>query len=147
MRTMSNTSRALRMVVCILLIAVLSPPALLAMLLCLPSRRLRIHIGIGYGHVLGLAMARTLGFRFDVKGRDRLRSQMPAIFVLNHTSSLDLLLGLAIVPFGACSVAKKEIALIPLFGQAYLLSGHLLIDRRRQDKAHAAMDKIAVVMR
>ncbi len=147
MRSLGPISRVLRMGLCVALIGLLTPPVLLVLLLCLPSRLARIRIGTAYGHLLGAWIARILGFRFDVDGLDRLQASMPAIYVLNHSSALDLLLGLAIVPHGACSVAKKEIAKVPLFGQAYRLSGHLLIDRGSREKAHAAMDAIAVTMR
>jgi 1-acyl-sn-glycerol-3-phosphate acyltransferase len=144
---MGALSRAARVSACFLLVGVLTPPVLLVMVLLLPWRRARIDLGIGYGHVLGSWTARLLGFRFDVEGRERLQALMPAIYVLNHSSMLDLLLGLAIVPFGACSVAKKEIARVPLFGQAYWLSGHLLLDRRSREKAHAAMDAATETMK
>ena len=40
-------------------------------------------------------------------------------------------------------MAKKEIARIPGFGQAYWLSGHLLIDRGNRESAIARMAKTA----
>lgn len=136
-------SWGLRAAAAVALIAVLTPPVLVLMVLLLPFRLLRIQLGTAYGNLLGLWVGRALGFRYAVSGRERLAGCMPAIYVVNHSSSLDLLVGLALVPRKACAVAKKEIARVPLFGQAYLLSGHLLIDRGQRDKAVAAMEATA----
>lgn len=135
-----------RLALAYLFMGVLTPPALLLMVLALPSRLLRIRIGIAYAHLLGPGMAAILGLRFDVRGRERLQGSMPAIFVLNHSSMLDLLVGMELVPYCACGVAKKEMARVPLFGQAYLLSGHLLIDRGSRERAIAAMNETARTM-
>jgi len=46
-------------------------------------------------------------------------------------------------PYGGCGVGKKEILRIPLFGLAYWLAGHLLIDRGNNTKAVASMKKLS----
>ena len=48
---------------------------------------------------------------------------------------------------GAVGVAKKEVAKIPFFGQLYLLSGHLLVDRGDHGKAVAALRDLAATVR
>ncbi len=146
-RKLGPVSRTLRFVAAALLLALLTPPVLVVLLLLLPWRLARIRVGTAYGNVLGLLIGRALGFRYAVRGRERLAGSMPAIYVVNHSSALDLLVGLALVPRAACGVAKKQMARVPLFGQAYLLSGHLLLDRGSRDKAVAAMDSTAQVMK
>ncbi len=124
-------------------LGVVTVPVLIALVFLWPSRAARIRLGCRYGHLIGTVGARILGFRFDVRGRSRAQALMPAIYIINHASALDLLLGLSMVPIGACAIAKKEMARVPFLGQAYLLSGHLLIDRRDKSKSIAAMGEVA----
>jgi putative phosphoserine phosphatase/1-acylglycerol-3-phosphate O-acyltransferase len=102
---------------------------LLLSLLLLPWRPLRIRIGNVYGKAVGPSVARILGVRTRVRHRERLAASSPAIYITNHTSTLDVLIAMWLCPVGGCGIAKKEIARIPFFGWAYWLSGHLLIDR------------------
>lgn len=140
---MGPVERWSRIVVAAVGLGIVTVPVLLAMLLMWPSRPARIRLGCRYGHFIGTVGARVLGFRFDILGRERAQALMPAIYIINHTSALDLMLGLAMVPVGACAIAKKEMARVPFLGQAYLLSGHLLIDRSDKTKTIAAMDAVA----
>ncbi len=140
---MSAPERWVRIALAATALGVVTLPVLVAMLLLWPSRAARIRLGCRYGHVIGHWGARILGFRFDIEGRQRADAAMPAIYVVNHASALDLLLGLAMVPVGACAIAKKEMARVPFLGQAYLLSGHLLIDRSDKSRTIAAMDAVA----
>jgi 1-acyl-sn-glycerol-3-phosphate acyltransferase len=50
---------------------------------------------------------------------------------------------MGLCPYGGCGVGKKEVIKIPFFGQAYWLSGHLLIDRGNNTKAIASMTKLS----
>jgi len=140
---MNPLERWLRILVAGAGLGVVTLPVLLAMLFLWPSRAARIRLGCRYGHLIGTVGARILGFRFAIDGRERAQALMPAIYVVNHASALDLLLGLAMVPIGACAIAKKEMARVPFLGQAYLLSGHLLIDRSDKSRTIAAMDEVA----
>ena len=116
-------------------------------LLLLPWRPLRIRIGNVYGKTVGFSVARILGVRTRVQNRERLAESRPAIYVTNHTSTLDVFIGMWLCPMGGCGIAKKEIARIPFFGWAYRLSGHLLIDRGDREGAIAALQATAEVVR
>ncbi|MCH7892082.1 MAG: 1-acyl-sn-glycerol-3-phosphate acyltransferase [Gemmatimonadetes bacterium] len=116
-------------------------------LLLLPWRPLRIRIGNVYGKTVGRPVARILGVRTRVRHRARLAESRPAIYVTNHTSALDVFIGMWLCPMGGCGIAKKEIARIPFFGWAYRLSGHLLIDRGDREGAIAALEATAEVVR
>lgn len=116
-------------------------------ILCLPSRVLRIKLGNIYGSAVGPVVIRIVGSRAQVQDYDRIKSSRPAIFLSNHTTGLDPLIAIWLCPLGGCGVAKKEIARVPFFGWAYLLSGHLLIDRSNQERAIASMKAIAQLVR
>jgi 1-acyl-sn-glycerol-3-phosphate acyltransferase len=56
-------------------------------------------------------------------------------------------IGMWLCPFRGCGSAKKEIVRIPIFGLAYLLSGHLLIDRGNLESAKSSMEAAARVVK
>jgi 1-acyl-sn-glycerol-3-phosphate acyltransferase len=82
-----------------------------------------------------------------VKGRERLSGSMPAIFAMNHASTLDAFSGVWLCPYGGCGVYKKEIVKVPFYGQLAWMSGHLLLDRANTTKAVETMKSFAVFMR
>lgn len=118
------------------------------LILLLPFRGLRIKLCNCYGKFVGSNVARfLLGCKVVFKDRQKINENKPAIYITNHASALDIFLSMWVCPLGGCGIAKKEIAKIPLFGQLYWLSGHLLIDRSNRDKAIAAMDLVSKLVR
>lgn len=113
-------------------------PAVLAFLVLIPWRGARIRVGNLYAKTACWVGMWLFSMPVTVVNAERLGAE-PAIYVANHTSTLDLFLGSALCPVGACGVAKKEIARVPVFGQLYWLAGHLLIDRGDSDKARASL--------
>lgn len=113
----------------------------------LPWRVLRIKLCNYYGKLVGYAITRIAGATPVVRHAERLDGSFPAIYVANHTSTLDAFLSIWLCPVGGCGVMKKEVVKIPFFGLLYLLSGHLRIDRGRHDKAIAALADIAKLVR
>jgi 1-acyl-sn-glycerol-3-phosphate acyltransferase len=113
------------------------------MVLALPFRTLRIRIGNFCGKMIGPFITRIIGTKLINPDRLKLKNSGPAIYVTNHTSSLDIFISMAICPYGGCGVGKKEVVRIPFFGWAYWLSGHLLIDRRNREKAVTSMNKLS----
>jgi len=113
------------------------------MILALPFRTLRVRIGNFCGKVIGPVVSRLVGAVIINPDYEKLKSSKPAIYVMNHTSALDVFIGMALCPYGGCGVGKKEILRIPLFGLAYWLAGHLLIDRGNNAKAVTSMKKLS----
>lgn len=123
-------------------------PFLVLATLLLPWRVLRIKLCNGYGKLVGSGLIRLLvRCPLAMSHRERIDELKPAIYVSNHTSTLDIFLGMWLCPYGGCGIAKKEIGNIPLFGWLYRLSGHLLIDRGDREKAIAALEETARLVR
>jgi len=126
---------------------VIVPASIVYIALCivlLPfSRALRIIAGNQYGKILGPLVYRLAGANLVFTNRERVEGSKPAIFVCNHASTIDMWVGMWLCPYRGCGTAKKEIVKIPFFGQAYLLSGHLLLDRGNREKAIRSMAKAA----
>ncbi len=121
-------------------------PAVVVFLLLIPWRGARIRVGNLYAKAACWPGLRLFSMRVNIVNAERLGAE-PAIYVANHTSTLDLFLGSALCPVGACGVAKKEIARVPVFGQLYWLAGHLLIDRGNSDKARASLAVLAELVK
>ena len=129
---------------------VIAPVSLVYGCLCvllLPWRRLRIRLGNLYGWCISAPALRLAGLRMQVNNAERITAYGPALLVNNHTSTLDMWMVMALRLPGVCGVAKKEIIWVPFFGLAYLLSGHLLIDRGNRKRAFASLAGAAATVK
>jgi len=113
------------------------------MLPLLPWRVARIYCCNVYGTVAGRTMVWASGAKPIFHDREKAVSQKPAIFISNHTSTLDMWVGMWVCPMGGCGLAKKEIRYVPGVGQLYLLSGHPMIDRSNRERAISTMADVA----
>jgi 1-acyl-sn-glycerol-3-phosphate acyltransferase len=113
----------------------------------IPFRSLRIRLCNFYGHTVGRAVMACAGASPVVRHRERLEAAMPAIYVANHTSTLDAFVSIWLCPYGGCGVLKKEILWIPFFGQLLLLSGHIAIDRKNKASAVEALNGVAALVK
>jgi 1-acyl-sn-glycerol-3-phosphate acyltransferase len=75
---------------------------------------------------------------FDLVPRDR-----PVVYLCNHQSWFDILALAGTIPGTLRFVAKKEMAKIPLLGQAMRASGHIYIDRQNRAQAIEAYEEVA----
>jgi len=129
------------------IVAVGSVIAFLLALPLIPFRTARIKLCNFYGHVVGRAVLFCAGATPVVRNRERIVASMPAIYVANHTSTLDAFISIWLCPYGACGVFKKEAAYIPFFGQLLLLSGHLMLDRQNSGRAIDTLKNVATLMK
>jgi len=113
------------------------------MIICLPFRTLRIKLGNFTGKMIGPVVTRITGTKLSYSNYNKISENKPAIYVMNHASSLDIFVAMALCPYGGCGVGKKEMIRIPFFGWVYWLSGHILIDRSNRQKAIESMTRLA----
>jgi len=116
---------------------------LLVALLLLPWRILRVKACNIYGTLVGKPLVWIVGARTKLYNPERLNPKRPALYVSNHTSTIDMWLGMWICPMGGVGLAKKEISKVPGIGQLYLLSGHPMIDRSNREKAIATLSEVS----
>jgi 1-acyl-sn-glycerol-3-phosphate acyltransferase len=112
-------------------------------LVLLPSRRLRIAACNVFGKIVGAFCLWLGGAEIPKEVQQRMNALHPAIYVSNHTSVFDVFIAIWSCPLFTCGVAKKSVAYVPFFGQLYLVSGHLLVNRSDRKQAVAALDSIA----
>jgi 1-acyl-sn-glycerol-3-phosphate acyltransferase len=117
------------------------------LLVLFPSKNLRIRSCNYWGWITGRFIIWVAGSNVTVHGGETMRSDRPVIYVSNHTSALDIFIGIWLAPVGTVGVAKKEVVYYPFFGQLYWLSGHLRIDRGDTGKAVAAMKDLVKIVR
>ncbi len=78
--------------------------------------------------------------RVEVSGEESLWRHRPAVFMINHQSSLvDLLVTTSLLRGGATAVAKKEAASVPVIGKLLELADFAFIDRTDSGQAQQAM--------
>ncbi len=132
---MANLGSHFRLITGFVLMAIAVVIQFVLLLFIAPFERWRIKACNYWGHVVGPLMMLVTGSPVEWSGREKLEPYQPAIYVSNHTSSIDIFLGIWVAPVGTVGVAKKEIIYVPFFGQLYWLSGHLRLDRKNRERA------------
>jgi 1-acyl-sn-glycerol-3-phosphate acyltransferase len=143
---MSKFFTWLRYITAGVLMIIISVVFFALMIPLLPWRNIRVLCCNAYGKTAGRIMFTAIGARPVIHNRQNLRAQFPAIFVSNHTSQLDIWVGMWLCPFGVAGLSKKEIVQVPGLGWLYLLSGHPLIDRSNRERAIATMNDVATFL-
>lgn len=137
----------IRFGLCFAVLSVGSIFLIIILILLIPWRVTRIRVANKWGHTIGPMILWVSGVKVNFPTREQLDKDRPAIYLSNHSSELDPILALKLCPIGGCGISKKQIVRVPFFGQAYLLSGHLLIDRSSREKAIASMKEVAALVR
>jgi 1-acyl-sn-glycerol-3-phosphate acyltransferase len=83
------------------------------------------------------------GARVRVEGAQHIRSDAPQIIISNHQSWYDVWALAAYIPGRYRFIAKKELARIPLFGQAWQAAGHISVDRSDRQAAIRSLEQAA----
>jgi 1-acyl-sn-glycerol-3-phosphate acyltransferase len=87
------------------------------------------------------------GCRVRVEGREHIALDRPQVFASNHVSHVDVIALAAHIPKPFRFVAKKELAGIPVFGQAWRVAGHISVDRSDRASAVASLDAAGRLIR
>jgi 1-acyl-sn-glycerol-3-phosphate acyltransferase len=78
---------------------------------------------------------RTTGVRVQVTGLDRLVPGRTYVFVSNHQSIYDIPILFWSLPYQLRIIAKESLGNFPFLGWHLRRTGHMLVDRRRPDRA------------
>jgi len=84
-------------------------------------------------------VTKIAGTELVVKGNENLWSHRPAVFILNHQSTMDMFIAAKLIRENVRGIAKKELKNIPILGQMLQAGGAIFIDRKNKDKAIEAM--------
>ncbi|MCL2219704.1 MAG: 1-acyl-sn-glycerol-3-phosphate acyltransferase [Chitinispirillia bacterium] len=115
----------------------------LVFLLAIVSRRLARKAAREWNRrVLGIG-----GVRVKVTGKEKLDKSERYVFMSNHQSALDIPIIYMGIGEQISFIAKKELFMIPFFGWAMGVVGHISIDRENARKAHASIAKAVQKLR
>lgn len=143
----NNLMGWLRLAAGLVVLAVNTTICMLICTLLLPFRVARIKTCNYYGHITGPMVMKISGSPLTLEGLENMDVDRPAIYISNHTSIMDIFLGIWLSPVGTVGVAKKQVVYYPFFGQLYFLSGHLRIDRGKSAKAKASLAALGKYVR
>ncbi|MEM1119195.1 MAG: HAD-IB family hydrolase [Bacteroidota bacterium] len=87
----------------------------------------------------GDLVTKFAGTELVVKGEENLWSHRPAVFILNHQSSMDMFIAAKLIRRDARGIAKKSLKHMPIIGQMLQAGGAIFIDRVNREKAIEAM--------
>jgi 1-acyl-sn-glycerol-3-phosphate acyltransferase len=77
----------------------------------------------------------TTGVHVRVEGLDRIEPGRSYVFVSNHQSHYDTAVLFATLPHQLRIIAKESLGRLPFLGWHLRRTGHILVDRRRPDRA------------
>ena len=77
----------------------------------------------------------TTGVRVSVEGLERLEPGRTYVFVANHQSIYDIPILFWSLPYQLRIIAKESLGNFPFLGWHLRRTGHMLVDRRRPDRA------------
>ena len=77
----------------------------------------------------------TTGVDVEVSGLERLEPDRPYVFVANHQSIYDIPIIFWSLPYQIRIIAKESLGRFPFLGWHLRRTGHMLVDRRRPDRA------------
>ena len=83
----------------------------------------------------------STGIQYEIDGLDNLNLDKQYIFMSNHESALDIVLGVAAIPSNIVFLAKKELFRVPVFGWAMEAAGMIKIDRQNPEIARKSVSE------
>ena len=83
----------------------------------------------------------STGIQYEIDGLDNLDLDKQYIFMSNHESALDIVLGVAAIPSNIVFLAKKELFRVPVFGWAMEAAGMIKIDRQNPEIARKSVSE------
>ena len=86
-----------------------------------------------------------IGCPLTVKGKEHFEEGKNYIVVCNHNSLMDVPISCPYIPGGNKTIAKKEMAKVPVFGILYAM-GSILVDRNSERSRRESYQKMKQVL-
>lgn len=83
----------------------------------------------------------STGIHYEICGLENIDPDRQYIFMSNHESALDIILGVAAIPSNIIFLAKKELFKIPVLGWAMDAAGMIKIDRQNPEVARKSVSQ------
>lgn len=85
------------------------------------------------------------GIRMSIKGKEHFKKGETYIVTCNHNSFMDVPMTTPFIPGPNKTIAKKEMASIPVFGMIYK-RGSVLVDRKSEESRRKSFDSMKTVL-
>ena len=108
------------------------------------SRREATNFSIG---LFAETASALINLDLRVNGEENLWKSRPAVFVFNHQSKADVVIGAKLLRRDLAGVGKQEIKKLPIIGKVMELGGVVMIDRKNAHSAIEAMKPLVDAMR
>lgn len=92
-----------------------------------------------WARVWAKAVLILMGLRVKASGLEKIAKGQQYIIIANHSSELDIMMTLALVPSPFVFIGKKELAKLPIFGYFYKRT-NILVDRKSVSSKRRAME-------
>ncbi len=89
----------------------------------------------------------SAGIRLRFVGTEHLSSRSARVMVMNHSSTLDVLLVCALGPPGLAPLVKRELMYIPVMNLVFWALGGQFVDRGQSDAAVLSINRLGDAMR
>ncbi len=107
------------------------------------SRREATNFSIG---LFAETASALINLDLDVSGEENLWKQRPAVFIFNHQSKADVVIGARLLRRDMAGVGKQEIKKMPVIGKVLEMGGVVMIDRKNAASAIEAMKPLVAAM-
>jgi 1-acyl-sn-glycerol-3-phosphate acyltransferase len=81
----------------------------------------------------------VLGLKVDFSGLENSKRNLPAIFIMNHQTALDIMLNREVFPRNCLIVVKRGLAYVPFFGWIVFAAGNILLQRTNKQQSLSQM--------
>lgn len=108
------------------------------------SRREATNFSIG---LFAETASALINLDLRVNGEENLWKQRPAVFIFNHQSKADVVIGAKLLRRDMAGVGKQEIKKLPVIGKVMEMGGVVMIDRKNAKSAIEAMQPLVDAMR
>jgi 1-acyl-sn-glycerol-3-phosphate acyltransferase len=98
-----------------------------------------------FGRWISILWAKHIAFfsgvNISIRGLEHLDPDKNYVFISNHLSYSDIIVLFVGLPYNLSFIAKKSLFLIPIWGWAVYLTGHIPIDRSHPKKARHSIER------
>ena len=91
--------------------------------------------------------AALINLDLRVRGEENMWKERPAVFVFNHQSKADVVIGAKLLRRDTAGIGKQEIKKMPVIGKVLEMGGIVMIDRKNASSAIEAMKPLVDAMR
>jgi 1-acyl-sn-glycerol-3-phosphate acyltransferase len=80
--------------------------------------------------LINFLLVKPLGLEFRLDRNAAIYDEQPVVCVLNHQGLLDIIISGEILPRKSCTLGKRSLGYIPIWGLIFRFGGNILVNRR-----------------